>query len=63
VAQPLFDAAPAWACHVRRCARPRRVAAINAIPMRPTPRQKVFNAGDLPAFGLYAQASRCFASS
>jgi MFS family permease len=55
VAQPLFDAAPGVGLPMFDLALALvGVAAINVVPMRPTPRQKVFNAGDLPAFALYA---------
>jgi len=54
-AQPLFDAAPGLGLPMFDVALALvSVAAINAFPMRPTVRQKVFNAGDLFAFALYA---------
>jgi MFS family permease len=55
VARPLFDAAPGVGLPMFDLALALvAVASINAVPMRPTIRQKVFSAGDLPAFGLYA---------
>jgi len=55
VAQPLFDAAPGMGVPVFDLAVALLgVAAITAVPLRGQPRRKVLNAGDLPAFVLYA---------
>jgi MFS family permease len=55
IAQALFDAAPGAGLPMFDAALALvSVVAISAVPMRPTVRQQVFNAGDLLAFGLYA---------
>lgn len=55
IAQPLFDASPGMGLPMFDVALALLgVAAINAVPLHPTPRQKVFTIGDAPAFLLYA---------
>jgi hypothetical protein len=60
VAQPWLDAAPGTGLAMFDLALAFvALAAIHAVPLRPTPLQKVFNDGDLPAFALYAVGLAC----
>ena len=60
VAQPWLDAVPGTGLAMFDLALAFvALAAIHAVPLRPTPLQRVFNDGDLPAFALYAIGLAC----